>query len=81
MKRATVRQLRQEFPSVLALLNAGETVQVTLRGQPVARLTPVKPRRQTPRPWPDFAARLRRIYGSRVLPASQPLLDQLRGDR
>lgn len=81
MKRATVRQLRQEFPSVLALLNAGETVQVTLRGQPVARLTPVKPRRPAPQSWPDFAARLRRIYGARVLPDSQPLLDQLRGDR
>ncbi len=81
MKSATVRQLRQEFPRVLALVNAGETVQVTLRGQPVARLTPVKPRRKTPRQWPDFAARLRRIYGSRVLPDSQPLLDHLRGDR
>jgi hypothetical protein len=35
----------------------------------------------SPRQWPEFAARLRRIYGDRVVPGSQTLVSYGRGDR
>jgi len=31
--------------------------------------------------WPDFGERLRRIYGDKVAPDSQPVIDEGRGDR
>lgn len=31
--------------------------------------------------WPDFTQRLRRIYGSKVVPDSQSIIDEGRGDR
>ena len=30
--------------------------------------------------WPDFGDRLRRIYGDKVAPDSQPIVDEGRGD-
>jgi antitoxin (DNA-binding transcriptional repressor) of toxin-antitoxin stability system len=38
MKTATVRQLRTEFPKVLAWVNAGEEVAITRRRKVVANL-------------------------------------------
>jgi hypothetical protein len=35
----------------------------------------------TPRVLPDFAARKRAIFGDRILPDSQEILDELRADR
>lgn len=36
--------------------------------------------RQTPVKWPDFVARLKRLYGSRVLSDSGKMMDELRED-
>jgi prevent-host-death family protein len=36
-----VRQLNQETSRVLARVKCGETIEVTDRGEPVARLTPI----------------------------------------
>ena len=33
------------------------------------------------RNWPDFAERLRRIYGNKFVPDSQSIIDEGRGDR
>jgi prevent-host-death family protein len=41
MKTTGVRELRQHASRYLALLAAGETVEVTDRGRPVARLIPI----------------------------------------
>lgn len=38
---------------------------------------PVAPARQ----WPDFLARLRGIYGSKITSDSQNLISEMRGDR
>ncbi len=67
MTTASVRELRQQFPRVLARLEAGEEVNITLRRRIVARLVPV-PRVRKPKPkMPDIAARLKRVFGSRVI--------------
>ena len=82
MKTATVRQLRTEFPKVLAWVNAGEEVAITRRRKVVANLVPAgEPPKRKP-VLPDFRARLKRIYGDKVLPAmaTQALLDDSRGN-
>jgi prevent-host-death family protein len=69
MKTATLRQLRHEFGTVLALVEQGEPVEITKRGKPIAVLTPpVRARTTRARQRPDFAARLRRIYGDMIVP-------------
>ena len=42
--------------------------------------TPAQPSAST-RPWPDFLARLRKIYGNKITGDSQSLISELRGDR
>jgi prevent-host-death family protein len=41
MERIGVRQLNQQTSRVLERVKRGETIEVTDRGQPVARLTPI----------------------------------------
>jgi len=70
MKTATVRQIHQELRTVLNWIEEGEQVQISKRGKIVALLTPppgTKASRRRTRP--DFAARLRRRDGDRVLAA------------
>ena len=69
MKTATIRQVHNDFSSVLAWVAAGEEVTVLNRTRPVARICP--PRAQAPAKFkmPDFAARAKAIYGeSKLMP-------------
>jgi len=67
MKTATVRQLRHDFGSVLNWVEEGEAVSISKRGKVVALLSPPPPNRRHRGPKrPDFAARLKRIYGDKV---------------
>jgi prevent-host-death family protein len=68
MPRATVsiRELQQNLRRVMARVERGETVEVTRRRRPVARLAPVRPT-QPAAPWPDLEARTRAVFGSRVI--------------
>lgn len=68
MKRASVRDLRYHFPEVERLLQQGESIEITKRKQVIARLSPA--RTVASRRRPDFLARLRSIYGDRVLKVS-----------
>jgi antitoxin (DNA-binding transcriptional repressor) of toxin-antitoxin stability system len=57
MKTASVRDLRQNFPRVMAWIAEGEPVALTMRRKVVARLVPEPP----PAPaQPDFRARFGR---------------------
>ena len=69
MKTASVRQLRTEFPKVLAWVNAGEEVAITRRRKIVANLTPAGDAPKKKPAMPDFRARLRAIYGDKIVPA------------
>lgn len=71
MKTATVRQIRHDFSTVLNWVEDGEQVEVSKRGKVVALITqPQTPKPTGPRKRPDFAARLKRIYGDKVLPGN-----------
>ena len=82
MKTATLSQVRNDFPSVLAWVANGEEVTVLNRTQPVARLcplpykrTPVKPDAGKKVVWPDFAARRKAIFGDSP-PIPNPILEE-----
>ena len=71
MKTATVRQLRHDFGSVLDWVEEGEAVRISKRGKTVALLSPPpRDRRRRGRKRPDFAARLKRIYGDKIFPGN-----------
>jgi len=63
MVRIGVRELRQHASQYLARVKAGETVEVTDRGELVALLTP---------PGDERSTRDRLISSGRLIPASSP---------
>jgi antitoxin (DNA-binding transcriptional repressor) of toxin-antitoxin stability system len=84
MPTVTVRELRNNFPMVAALLAAGEQVTITRHGKiigtiapPAAHVAKVRP------PFPDIAARHKALWGDRVFDAEETrqVLAYTRGDR
>lgn len=79
MRTTTIRELRHDTTAVLLRVAGGESVQVCRRGKPVAVLSPIK--RKTKVKLPDFAARLKAIYGDKVLPTTaSAIISNSRGD-
>jgi antitoxin (DNA-binding transcriptional repressor) of toxin-antitoxin stability system len=74
MKTATVRQVRNDFGTVLAWIAEGEEVTVLNRSRPVARLLPPRPQVSTTFKMPDFAARTKALFGERRTHAVEALL-------
>jgi antitoxin (DNA-binding transcriptional repressor) of toxin-antitoxin stability system len=81
MKTASVRELRQNFGSLLAWLEDGQEIQITMRRRVVARLVPARPNSAAKVSMPDFIARLKKIHGERVISAeqAQAILDENKG--
>jgi antitoxin (DNA-binding transcriptional repressor) of toxin-antitoxin stability system len=79
MKTATIRELRHDTTTVLSWVAHGESVEVRRHGKPVAVLSQ-RPRKSSV-VRPDFLARIRGIYGNRVLstPATE-LVSEARGE-
>lgn len=86
MKSIGVRELRQNASRYLEEVAAGESIEITDRGQPVARLVPI-----TGDPWEDLISAGEVVKAARPLsaddikPAAYPqsgseTLDQLRSD-
>ena len=73
--------MRQDFARILAWLQAGEEVAITLRRQAIATLVPRPRKTRAKRPMPDLGARLHKVFGQRVIPdkAIKTLMDQNRG--
>jgi prevent-host-death family protein len=62
----SVRELQQHLKRVMARVERGETIEVTRRRKPVARLAPVTSRGPVA-PWPDLKARRRAVFGERIV--------------
>jgi prevent-host-death family protein len=75
MRRAGVRQARQDLTSLLDDVRKGREVVITERGRPVARLVPIKPRR----PFPDL--RKVRLRARAIDPALSRAVIEDREDR
>lgn len=73
MKKASVRELRTEFPRIEAWLEAGETVEITKRRRVIATLSAAA------KGHPDFA---KRFGGAKPAPGGAiSLVDLLSEDR
>jgi antitoxin (DNA-binding transcriptional repressor) of toxin-antitoxin stability system len=68
MRQASVRDLRYGFKKIERLLHQGEEIQITKRRRVIARLVPESA--EAAKEVPDFLARLRTIYGDKVLAVS-----------
>jgi antitoxin (DNA-binding transcriptional repressor) of toxin-antitoxin stability system len=81
MKTASVRELRQNFGSLMAWIEEGEEIQITMHRRVVARLVPEQPKSRAKVKMPDFAARLKRIHGGKVISAesAEAILDRNKG--
>jgi antitoxin (DNA-binding transcriptional repressor) of toxin-antitoxin stability system len=65
MPSVNIRELR-DTRQLLSWLEAGEVVELRKRNRVVARIVPESPRIE-PVEWPDFGARLKELFGDRVL--------------
>ena len=81
MKRATVRDLRNRYSSLLSWIGAGEEIVITQRGKAIARLVPEQPQSGIPVDWSQSPAIKRDRSRSRVLTAkeSQEILHESGG--
>jgi antitoxin (DNA-binding transcriptional repressor) of toxin-antitoxin stability system len=69
-----LRQLR-DTRQLLVWLEAGEVVELRKRDRVVARIVPESPSIATIE-WPDFAARLKRNFGDKILPGADLLIEE-----
>jgi len=74
MPSVNIRQLRDTH-RLKAWLRAGKTVELRERDRLIARIVPAAPPRQ-PREWPDFAARQKAIFGDRILPGADLVIEE-----
>ena len=79
MRTTTIRELKHSTSMVLSWVAEGESVEVRRRNVPVAVLEPRKHEGCIVRP--DFAARLRSVYGDELLPSTgTDVVSESRGD-
>lgn len=73
--------MRQNFARILAWIEAGDEVAITLRRQAVARLVPWPRKKAAKRPMPDIAARLKKVFGAKTIAdkTMKAVMDQNRG--
>lgn len=81
MKTATVRDLRNSFPTVARWIEEGESVEITRSGKPFARLAPIPQESRAPAEIPDFLARMKECFPDETARLSGAVVDYDRGDR
>jgi len=74
MPAVNIRQLR-DTRRLKAWLRAGKTVELRERDRVIARIVPASPPSRS-REAPNFAARLKKIFGNRVLPGADVLIKE-----
>jgi antitoxin (DNA-binding transcriptional repressor) of toxin-antitoxin stability system len=74
MPSVNIRQLR-DTRRLKAWLQAGKTVEVRERNRILGRIVPES---SPPEPdeWPDFAGRVKKIFGKRVLPGADLVIKE-----
>ena len=74
MPNVNIRQLR-DTRQLKAWLRAGKTVELRERDTIIARIVPVAAPEKT-RKIPDFAAMRKEIFGNRILPGADLLIEE-----
>jgi len=73
MPSVNIRQLR-DTKKLKAWLRSGKTVELRERDTVIAKIVPEHPDTK-PVEYPDFAARRKKIFGDRVLPVVEDLIN------
>ena len=74
MTSVNIRQLRNTR-RLKALLRSGKTVELRERNRVIARIVPDWPDQQ-PVKWPAFAARAKKLFGARILPGADIVIEE-----
>jgi antitoxin (DNA-binding transcriptional repressor) of toxin-antitoxin stability system len=74
MPSINIRELR-DTRRLKAWLRAGKTVELRERDRTIARIVPAGVPAE-PREWPDFEARRKKLFGNRILPGANPVLEE-----
>ncbi len=74
MLSVNIRQLR-DTKRLKAWLRAGKTVELRERDEVIACIVPQGSRPQ-PSEWPDFAAMRKEIFGDRILPGADVVIEE-----
>jgi antitoxin (DNA-binding transcriptional repressor) of toxin-antitoxin stability system len=74
MLNVNIRQLR-DTRKLKAWLRAGKTVELRDRNKVIGRIIPAEQREMTVK-LPDFAARRKKIFGDRVLPGADLVIEE-----
>ena len=74
MPSINIRQLR-DTKRLKAWLRAGKTVELRERDRVIARIVP-EDSKPTRKKYPDFAARAKEIFGDRILPGADLLIEE-----
>jgi prevent-host-death family protein len=81
MKRATIRELRNNYSKVLYWVSLGEEVEVTRRGTVIAKVVPAGPATPITVDWKKSAALNRSPWSKRLSAAeSAAILSESQGD-
>ena len=79
MPSVNLRQLR-DTRQLKAWLKAGQTVELRERDKILGKIVP-EPAMHGPVKWPDFEARAAKIFGNRVIPVVDTLLEDRENSR
>jgi len=71
MKTATVGEIQKNFSRILKEIKAGQEIAVTKRGQPIAKITALGPKKEIE--WPDFYREAIELKGK---PASEIVIEE-----
>ena len=74
MPSVNIRELRNTR-RLKAWLRAGEVVELRERDRMIARIVPAQLPAE-PRAWPDFAARRKELFGDRILPGADLVVEE-----
>ena len=82
MKTATVADLRNNFAIVSRWIYEGESVTIQKRGKLFAILSPAKKKKKTTIAWPDYEARLKKIFPNGPVKGrtAEQVVSDIRGD-
>jgi len=75
MQSITLRQLR-DTRQVKAWLRAGVQIEVRERKEVLGDLVPRTPPKPSPVAWLDFEARARKIFGDRMIPIVEDMIEE-----
>ena len=75
MPSLNLRQLR-DTRRLKSWLRAGNTVELRERDRVIARIVPANQPVLPAGEWPDFAARAKKIFGDRILPGADLVIEE-----